>query len=192
MKLISVSQKIIVVRIIPQELPKFNYDKFYLNLTNGLEVLNYIKKSPFQLNNINFIRIQSSHCERNRLDLVLRDIDYDFIVNFVSGKRILIADGYSRQYPPRSFFIGIEFIRYCICKITNQEFFPAFTRTKNSIPNFNNKYLEIKKQYPSLFKKLKYIKRIFNTVTPNKWYLTYIIFKSELDGKYEKLFRSLK
>ena len=167
--------------------------KVYFNLSSGLEFLRYCNKPFLLLRTGGFTRIQSSHCERNRLDLVLRDIDFSFLINFVSGVRVVVVDGWSRNCPPQSFYKGFEFVRYCLCKVSEQDFFPAFSRTERCLKNFEDWYRKIERENQSLFGKLRYAKKVFESLSSNiiEWNLTYIMFKSELDGKYDKLFELL-
>jgi hypothetical protein len=90
--------------------------RFYVNLTNGVEALPALSAlvPPAELR---FTRLQSSHCEARAWDKVLAEIDHDLLWSLATGCTCYLLDFASRNPKrgvPRSFFVGVEFVKYSL------------------------------------------------------------------------------
>lgn len=82
---------------------------YYLNLTNGLEMIN-------QYPNPHFIRIQSSHIEAKAYDTLFMQLDSDFLMNLALGNRCVVIDASQKDRLPKSIRVGIPIIEYVLNK----------------------------------------------------------------------------
>lgn len=122
----------------------------YLNLTNGIEALNVIKK-PYS-----FIRIQSTACEQKRWDFILQDLDYNFLMDIALGKEVFIYDYGANKSVPRALYQGVEFIKFVLNRYWfNKEYYPI-VKNNNTYKYFNEIYNKLDKK---TFKKLEYFKK---------------------------------
>lgn len=83
----------------------------YINLTNGLEAVPRLQKIT---SNINICRLQSSHCEASRPDLLLQSIDASMLFWLAQGHTVLVYDFGSRNKKrgaPRALWYGLEFLK---------------------------------------------------------------------------------
>ncbi len=81
--------------------------KIFINLTNGIESLPFLEKE-----NINFIRIQSSHCERQKYNQILDSIDYNFLMYLAMGYECVVYDFSANSEVPKAVYTGLEWIKY--------------------------------------------------------------------------------
>jgi hypothetical protein len=65
----------------------------YINLTQGLE-----HSLARTIDGARYLRIQSTHLEQNRLDLVAESISDDFLVNLALGNQVIVIDCGSRKH----------------------------------------------------------------------------------------------
>ena len=84
--------------------------KVFLNLTNGLEWLTNNKHQDFA----GFVRIQSSHCERNDWDKVILTLDANLLMWVATGEKCVIVDYGANKTCSRANYQGVAFIRYCL------------------------------------------------------------------------------
>jgi len=78
--------------------------KIYLNLTNGIEAIEYFPNSTF-------IRIQSSHCESKAYNRMLMQLSDDFLMNLALGNRVVVIDGSVNPRHPKSLRCGLKVIK---------------------------------------------------------------------------------
>ena len=151
--------------------------KYFINLTNGLEIL-----KEKELKNISFIRIQSTACEQHRWNWVLSDIDNNFLMNLAIGNKCIVIDYYSRgERIARSLWQGLEFIKY----VLNREWFGRESKIRKDMLNYFRE--EYKKLDRSVISKIRYYKKFLLT---NKLDIETYSRRSTMDGKYDK-FREL-
>lgn len=91
--------------------------EYFINLTAGLEHLVQYEalRSIFQ-----FIRIQSTQLEHKQLELVLKDLDNNFLMKLAIGRKCLVFDFTSRKKKnnvSRACWQGIAWIKYCLNRI---------------------------------------------------------------------------
>lgn len=85
--------------------------KHFINLTNGIEYIPELKNVDYS-----FIRIQSTACEQKRWNFIIQDMDNNFFMCLALGYKCHIYDCGARKIIPRSFYQGIEFIKFALEK----------------------------------------------------------------------------
>lgn len=147
----------------------------YLNLTNGLEYKD-------KVNDYKFVRIQSTLCEAKCWDKLIRDLDYNFLLDLAQGNTIYIYDASSKKNETRALYQGIEFVRYVLIR----RWFNAKSADIPAVVNGHNvnEYFEIeyKKLSKEAKRKLDYVKKFVNT---KGIYIKRICKKSLHDGDYQ-------
>lgn len=78
----------------------------YLNLTNGIEYIDNLS-----IDDIKFVRIQSSLCEAKAWNKIIYDLDYNFLMDIALGKNVCIIDYSGKKTMTRALYQGIEFIK---------------------------------------------------------------------------------
>lgn len=88
--------------------------KIFVNLTNGIEFLADCKN----LSNINFLRIQSTHCEQKQWDRIIAELDSNFLMCLALGYKCIVLDCGSRSKDgiPRAIWQGLELIKCLLYK----------------------------------------------------------------------------
>ena len=86
-------------------------EKIFINLTNGIESL-----PEFDISDVNFIRIQSSHCERKKYDLIINDIDNNFLMYAALGFECKVYDFAANSEVSKAVYSGLEWLRYVLNK----------------------------------------------------------------------------
>ena len=88
------------------------HTRYFINLTNGLEAFEH-----YSFRDPEFIRIQSTYLERGLLNLVLADLDYNFLMCLATGMRCIIYDytsRYGKERGSRAMWQGVEWIKYAL------------------------------------------------------------------------------
>lgn len=80
--------------------------RHFINLTNGLGCP-HVKASP----SIHFTRIQSTHCEQKRWDLVIYGAGPDLLMALASGESVIVHDRSERDRETRACWQGLPLIR---------------------------------------------------------------------------------
>jgi hypothetical protein len=92
--------------------------EIFINLTAGIEAIDeYIRG---YVDSLQFIRIQSTHLEKNQLENVLINLDHNFLMKLAIGKECIVIDYTSRKRKhgaSAACFRGLAWIRYCINRI---------------------------------------------------------------------------
>ena len=100
--------------------PKLRY---FINLTNGIEAMPSLLEKNIALSDMQFIRIQSSHCEAADHESIIDNLDYNFLMSLALGNVNIVYDFGSRGTGmpndprdgiPRSLWWGTEFIRHAL------------------------------------------------------------------------------
>ena len=79
--------------------------KYFLNLTNGIEALKFFK-IPY--NEINFIRIQSSHLESGAFEKILLTLDSNFLMWLAMGFECIVYDFGAKSEKTKALYYGLE------------------------------------------------------------------------------------
>lgn len=120
------------------------------------------------MNQINFVRIQSSHCEANAFYSVLENLDHNLLFHLATGARCLVYDLGSRQtkWPhqdgleakkiPRALWWGVEWSRYALGKVWKIDTEKPTLRGYSTVKLFDEKLNAMPK---ALYKKLKYYRK---------------------------------
>ena len=148
-------------------------EKRYINLTNGIEVLNYLEIGGF-----NFIRVQSTACEQKRWDFILQDLDNGFLMDLALGFECIVYD-FGHNGTPRSVWQGFEFIKYVLNNYWLQKDYEPRARNHNCSDYFQKVYSDLEDR---TLKKLFYFKKFLMT---DEIKLTTVSRKTNLDGKYD-------
>lgn len=149
--------------------------KFYLNLTNGIEYLDI----PEFKEDYKFVRIQSTICEQHLWDVLLRDLDYNFLLDLALGNEVVICDTSAHKTISRALYQGTEFIRYALSKYWLKKDITPIVRGMNCAQYFEEEY---EKLSPQTLKKLKYVKKFLNT---EEICITCIGQNTKHDGDYK-------
>lgn len=152
---------------------------YYLNMTNGLEMINHYPDP-------HFIRIQSSHIESKAYDTLFMQLDSDFLMNLALGNCCVVIDASQKDRIPKSIRIGLPIIKYVLyrCWVSEEPLCVPLSKTL-----MNPEYLE--SIYNSLSyatkTKLKYFRKFL--LTRNLDIMSYS-HVTKNDGKYD-VFRKL-
>ena len=87
-------------------------DRYFINLTLGLECLLEFKGLRFD-----FVRLQSSHLETNNKERFIQEVDNNLLMHLALGRRCCIFDFTSRKMKgnvSRACWQGIPWIIYCL------------------------------------------------------------------------------
>jgi hypothetical protein len=124
--------------------------KTFLNLSNGIELINDIKWDGF-------IRIQSSHLENSEWEEVLRQLDSNFLMWCSCGPVVVVDGGSSRGEISRACWQGIPWITYVLERVW-------FKRQKHTVlmmgkVNVTNQFEEqYRKLSKAVYRKIRYFR----------------------------------
>lgn len=149
-------------------------EKLYLNLTNGIELLENLNSLDF-----NFVRIQSTACEQKRWDFILQELDYNFLMHLALGENVIVVDYSAKKAQTRAVYQGLEFIKYTLNRYWLDKDYTPCVKGFNCKEYFKEVYDKLDKR---TFKKLDYFKKFLATSEIN---LKSKCFKTEHDGDYE-------
>lgn len=120
---------------------------------------------------MNFVRIQSSHCEANAFYKVLESLDNNLLFHLATGARCVVydlgsrstrwpqldGDGTSSHKIPRALWWGLEWSRYALSRLWRVDTHDTpLLRGNTAVALFDEKYSRIPK---SLYKRLKYFRK---------------------------------
>lgn len=148
-------------------------EKLYLNLTNGIELLENLNSLDF-----NFVRIQSTACEQKRWDFILQELDYNFLMHLALGESVIVVDYSAKKAQTRAVYQGLEFIKYTLNRYWLDKDYTPNVKGFNCQEYFKSVYDKLDKR---TFKKLEYFKKFLKT---NEIKLKGLCFKTEHDGDY--------
>ncbi len=112
----------------------------FINLSNGIEAL---YRRDLSLENVRFIRIQSTACEQKRWEQILNDLSPDFMLLAALGENIIVYDYRAKKKCPRAIWQGMEWIKYVLHKRWfNKEYQPQ-GRAKSMKQYFSEQYLRL-------------------------------------------------
>lgn len=122
--------------------------KTFINLTNGIEFIDNI-------DDIQFIRIPSTFCEKKMWDTLIQTLDSNFLIYLALGYKCKIIDG-SNSPPSRALWQGVEFIKFCINRCWFNKPYKPICRNMNVEKYFTEQYNKLSK---STERKLKYFRK---------------------------------
>ena len=70
--------------------------RHFINLTNGVEAIPGLLACGVRESEINYVRIQSTHCESRNYNGILENLDSTFLMNLARGNICLLYDYGSR------------------------------------------------------------------------------------------------
>lgn len=162
----------------------------YINLTNGLEAVPRLKKI-IGSSNINICRLQSSHCEASRPDLLLPAIDASMLFWLAQGHTVLVYDFGSRNKKrgaPRALWYGLEFLKYVLGYVWYNDRYPrCIVRGYNVQKEFEAMVQNHVDR--STMKKLKYYRK-YSSIG-NKGISLYGVYSSTLHDADEEYYKHL-
>eukprot|EP00635_Sarcinochrysidales_sp_CCMP3193_P003226 CAMPEP_0118909850 /NCGR_PEP_ID=MMETSP1166-20130328/12251_1 /TAXON_ID=1104430 /ORGANISM="Chrysoreinhardia sp, Strain CCMP3193" /LENGTH=279 /DNA_ID=CAMNT_0006849301 /DNA_START=84 /DNA_END=920 /DNA_ORIENTATION=- len=143
----------------------FRRVKHFINLTNGLEALEALR----DVDDVNFVRIQSSHCEACDFYGILWNLDHNLLTHLATGATCCVydvgsrgsrwpaADGYSHGVKiPRAIWWGLEWAKYALAKTWRLEAETPILRGYTATRMFDEKLARVPKP---LHKRLKYYRK---------------------------------
>lgn len=149
--------------------------KVYLNLTNGIEALNWLHIDDYR-----FVRIQSTAIEQHRFDYILQDLDYNFLMDLALGEEVIVIDGSrNNKKGSKAIFYGLEWIRFALYKAWFNKNINVYVNKNNVTNYFLEQYKKLKK---STKQKLKYFRKFLSC---NDIKLIGYSFYTDNDGNYD-------
>ena len=151
--------------------------RHFINLTNGVEAIPGLLAAGVKESEINYVRIQSTHCESRNYNGILENLDSTFLMNLARGNVCLVYDYGSRGTGkligednekfgiPRAYWLGVEWIRHALASVWNLPESHAekrYVRGYNSVDHFNEQVQLIPK---TLRRRLKYYRPFLVTDT---------------------------
>jgi hypothetical protein len=150
----------------------------YINLSSGLI---WLDEPTGPINNINYVRIQSTTCEQKRWSEIIEDLSEDFFVHLALGHTCVVWDGSAKKDVSRALYQGLPWILYaCELNWYGQAKIPV-VRGNNVNSYFFQCYQKLSNRAK---KKLTYLKKYVNVPTLNYGWKCK---RSDLDGKYSEL-----
>ncbi len=149
--------------------------RHFINLTNGVEAIPGLLACGVRESEINYVRIQSTHCESRNYNGILENLDSTFLMSLARGNICLLYDYGSRgtgkligeedeKYGiPRAYWLGVEWIRHALANVWNLPESCAekrYVRGYNSVDHFNEQLQMIPK---TLRRRLKYYRSFLVT-----------------------------
>jgi len=128
--------------------------KLFLNLTNGIEA---IQEYNLKIEDISFVRIQSSYFEAHKYDEVIYELDHNLLMYLALGYECVIYDYGARADTAKALRIGIEWIRFVLCRRWFGTDYTPVIKHKIVSNYFNKKYSELSQKTK---KKLDYYKKM--------------------------------
>ncbi len=152
--------------------------KIFLNLTNGIEAF---EKYGFKPEEVSFIRLLSTHCERSQFERILEYLDSNFLLHLALGFHCVVYDFAANCEVSKSVNVGLEWIRFVTNKrwLNNSNYIPII-KNIDVFEHFDKHYSQLSKPTKN---KIDYFKKYLNT---DKINLTGISTLSSYDNKYDK------
>ncbi len=132
-------------------------EKIFINLTNGLEAL---RDENLDVDNINFIRIQSSHCEAHQFGRIFDELDYNFLMHAALGSKCIVYDYGAQTELSKAIYIGLEWIKFVLNKRWLDKHYVPKVKGKKVTAKFEEYYNDLSKLTK---KKIDYFKKFLLT-----------------------------
>jgi hypothetical protein len=161
----------------------------FVNLTTGIERYKQLNDGT---RNVQFLRIQSTHGEGKHFNMVLDQLDNNFLMNLALGKRCIVYDAGSRRSDGRSRVVWqlIPYIEFVLRRLWFDDYQSNMVITPNATIRLNVTE-EFDKYFRLLTKKqrvrLKYFRKFLITDSIN---IQTEFWLSEIDGKPTLDFKS--
>ena len=155
--------------------------KHFLNLSNGIEAVAGLRQAGLPLEQISFVRIQSSHLEKGDRNAVLANLDHNLLLHLALGFDCRIYDYGSRSANgvPRALWYGLEWSRYALSRLWMLE--PQTPMLRGS--NVQERFAAYVRDIPTpLRRRLKYYRTY---VACTELRLRGACAKTEFDGKQD-------
>jgi hypothetical protein len=117
--------------------------KIFLNLTNGIEAL---EKFNLNIDDVNFIRIQSTHIENAAFDKLLLTLDSNFLMSLALGYDCLIYDFGANNSTSKAVYYGLEWIKYVLNIRWFDRLETPYIKEKNVAKQFAEHYKKLDKK----------------------------------------------
>lgn len=175
--------------------------RHFINLTNGLEALPLLLQNGVSMNEISYIRIQSTHCESRNYFAILENLDNNLLMSLALGQYCvlydfgsrgtgaLIPDDDVRSGIPRAWWLGTEWIRHVLSDVWNLEDKDAQFR---NVRGYNSKVIfdeQLELMPKALRRRLKYFRPYLQT---KKLYMFPLYSKTDKDGEKDFYAQTLK
>ena len=151
-------------------------NKYYLNLTNGIE---FLENDFFKNKEYNFVRIQSTSCEQHLWDKLIQELDYNFLLDIALGYNVIVCDTSAHKSISRAIYQGLKFIEYALNRIWLKQDIDIYVNNINCKKYFAKCLSELSN---TSLKKIKYVRKFLNT---DKINLSGKSFNTIHDGDYE-------
>ena len=80
----------------------------FINLPSGIAWFDSTTPPP----DYQFIRIQSTACERKRWSSIIEDLDYAFLMAVASGETCIVYDASARKAVSRAVYQGLPWFKF--------------------------------------------------------------------------------
>jgi hypothetical protein len=157
--------------------------KIFLNLTNGIQAL---EKYNLPLDEVNFVRIQSTHCENKAFEKMLLTLDSNFLMWLALGYECVVYDFGARNDTSKAVYYGLEWIRYVLNKRWFNKNTIPYVKGKNVEMVFSTYYSEINSKTK---RQLDYYKKFLMT---DEIQLSAITSATYIDNQPENYFKILQ
>jgi hypothetical protein len=117
-----------------------NKSRIFINLTSGIEAL---PKFGMNLNDVSFIRIQSSHCESHRWEDILSELDNNFLMHLAMGYECIVYDFGSHTNSSKALYIGMEWVKYFLTRRWFHKDYKPIVKNKDISNYFEAEYEKI-------------------------------------------------
>ncbi len=131
--------------------------KYFINLTTGIEAFQDL---PLVVDEVSFIRIQSSHIERSAFDDLLYILDDNLLIHLALGYTCVIIDYGARSNTSKVTRIGLEWIRFYLNRVWFNKFSDAFINNMNITERFTDISFTIE---PKTRKRISYFRKFLKT-----------------------------
>ena len=130
-------------------------EKYFVNLTNGIEAIPALTTSGKQFS---FIRIQSTTCEQKDWDRLIMDLDNNFLLHAALGYTCVVYDFGAHKPTARAVYQGLEFIKFAASMCWLGEADEPLVRGNKCGEYFYKSYKELTDRTKN---KLKYFRTFF-------------------------------
>ena len=153
--------------------------KHFVNLSNGAEAIEGLLAAGLPIDQIGFVRIQSSLCERKDWTGVLNNLDDNLLTHLALGFECRIYDygSASPPYVPRAMWWGMEWSRYALSRLWKLETRPPVLKRHTVTPHFEEAFRSIPEK---VRRKVKYYRPFLACTEVN---LTGVWARTLIDGQ---------
>ena len=130
-------------------------EKYFINLTNGIEIIPLLSA---ERKDYSFIRLQSTICEQKDWDRLIMDLDNNFLMHLALGYACKVYDFGAQKKTARAVYQGLEFVRYATAMCWLGEAEEPLVRGNKCGEYFHKSYRELSDRAKN---KLKYYRTFF-------------------------------